>query len=74
MPQPVVVMAVGTDAVSGGLAGGTYATVEHGVDRALDGVGIDVWVPGSPPNPFAILGGILLALDRLPARSRGRAG
>lgn len=71
MPQPVVVIAVGTDAVSGGLVGTTYAT-SNGVTDALDaGTDIDVWVPGSPPSPFAILSGILLALGRLPT-SGGR--
>lgn len=66
MPDPVVVIAVGTDAISGGLIGGTYATT-GGVLDALD---VDVLVPGSPPPPFAILHGILLALGRLPARRR----
>lgn len=66
MPNPLVVMAVGTDAISGGLVAGTYAT-GHGVAEELD---VDVWVPGSPPAPFAILHGILLALDRLPNRRR----
>lgn len=62
MPAPTVVIAVGTDAVSGGLIGGGYT----------DGVGIsdilpvDVWIPGAPASPFSILHGILLALGRVP--------
>lgn len=63
MPRPVVVIAVGTDAISGGMPGLGYATV-GGVG---DQLAVDVWVPGSPPGPFAILHGILLALGRLPA-------
>jgi Ni,Fe-hydrogenase III small subunit len=58
MPYPKVVIAVGTDAVSGGLAGGTYASGK-GVARAVP---VDVLVPGSPPSPFSILHGILLAV------------
>ncbi|MGN6445713.1 ferredoxin [Amnibacterium sp.] len=61
MPDPVVVVACGTDAVSGGLMGRGY-TEGHGVGPLLD---VDVWVPGSPPPPFAILHGILLALGRV---------
>lgn len=64
MPQPVVVIAVGTDAISGGLVSPSYATSE-GVGHQVP---VDVWVPGSPASPFAILHGILLALDRIPTR------
>lgn len=59
MPDPVVVIATGTDAVSGGLVG-----PEMGVARLLP---VDVFVPGAPAPPFALLHGILLALGRLPA-------
>ena len=62
MPSPTVVVAVGTDACSGGLLSGSYAG-SGGVGSL---VGVDVWVPGSPPSPFAILHGLLLALGRLP--------
>ncbi len=62
MPNPVVVIAVGTDAISGGLVGSTYATT----GGLLDQLDVDVVVPGSPPPPFAILHGILLALGRVP--------
>lgn len=64
MPEPVVVVATGVDAISGGLVGGGYAA-GRGVSGLLD---VDVWVPGSPATPFALLHGILLALGRLPAR------
>ncbi|MDA8286064.1 MAG: ferredoxin [Actinomycetota bacterium] len=72
MPDPKVVVAVGTDAISGGLVHPTYVT-RGGVAGLLP---VDVWVPGSPPSPFSILHGLLLAMGRLggtrPLRARGR--
>jgi Ni,Fe-hydrogenase III small subunit/ferredoxin len=62
MPAPKVVIAVGTDAVSGGLIGGGYT---GGVGVA-GMVPVDVWVPGAPASPFSLLHGILLALGRVP--------
>lgn len=58
MPDPVVVIATGTDAVSGGLVGPGM-----GIARLLQ---VDIFVPGAPAPPFALLHGILLALGRLP--------
>ena len=61
MPEPRALVAVGTDACSGGLAthGGLVA---GGVDQVL---GVDVYVPGSPPSPIAIMHGLLLATGLL---------
>ncbi len=59
-PDPKLVMAVGVCACSGGVIGEGYATA-GGVDRRLP---VDVYVPGCPPRPQAILHGLLLALDR----------
>jgi Ni,Fe-hydrogenase III small subunit/ferredoxin len=67
MPGPKVVIAVGTDAVSGGLVAGTYAS-GRGVAGALP---VDVFVPGSPPSPFGILYGILLAVGLVGEAPRG---
>jgi len=59
-------MAVGTDAISGGLVGGGYTDGVGIAPRlAADGRGVDVWVPGSPASPFSVLQGILLALGRV---------
>ncbi|MFY9890360.1 MAG: hypothetical protein WAK71_18740 [Streptosporangiaceae bacterium] len=63
MPHPKLVIAVGTDAVSGGIVSPSYAT-SGGVGSVVP---VDVWLPGSPPSPFAILSALLLALGRLPA-------
>jgi Ni,Fe-hydrogenase III small subunit/ferredoxin len=67
MPKPTVVIAVGTDAVSGGLIGGGYT----GSDGIGDLVAVDVWVPGAPASPFSVLHGILLALGRVALRGPG---
>lgn len=61
MPEPRVVVAVGTDAISGGLVSPTYAT-RGGIGGTVP---VDVWVPGSPPSPFSVLHGILLAVGLL---------
>jgi Ni,Fe-hydrogenase III small subunit/ferredoxin len=67
MPKPTVVIAVGTDAVSGGLIGGGYT----GGEGVGDVVPVDVWVPGAPASPFSVLHGILLALGRVPLPGPG---
>ena len=61
MPDPVVVIAAGSDAISGGLFHTSYAA-GAGVGGIVD---VDVWVPGAPASPFSLLHGILLALGRL---------
>jgi len=68
MPHPKIVIAVGTDAVGGGISGPSYAT-EGGIG---DIIPVDVWLPGSPPSPFSILHALLLALGRLPAQAGDR--
>jgi Ni,Fe-hydrogenase III small subunit/formate hydrogenlyase subunit 6/NADH:ubiquinone oxidoreductase subunit I len=58
-PEPRVVVAVGACGCSGGLFGeGTSASV-GGVDRVVP---VDVYVPGCPPRPQAILNGLLVAM------------
>lgn len=56
MPEPKALVAVGTDACGGGL---------HrwgGVDQILP---VDVYIPGSPPAPIAIMDGLLQAVGLL---------
>jgi Ni,Fe-hydrogenase III small subunit len=62
MPHPKLVIAVGSDAVGGGIVSPSYATA-GGIGGIVP---VDVWLPGSPPSPFAILSALLLALGRLP--------
>ena len=64
MPEPRVVVAAGTDACSGSFWG--QPEVRGGVDRVLP---VDVYIPGDPPSPIALLHGLLLAAGR--ARSVG---
>ncbi len=67
MPEPRWVMAVGTCAVSGGIPGGNYAC-----GAGLEGVlPVDIYLPGCPPNPAAIMEALLMFLDRAPQRVRG---
>lgn len=66
MPEPRWVMAFGTCAVSGGIAGGGYAC-GNGVEEVLP---VDLYLPGSPPNPAAIIEALLMFLNRVPQRIR----
>ena len=67
MPLPRWVMAVGTCAVSGGVAGGGYAC-SNGLEEVLP---VDLYLPGCPPNPAAMIEAFLMFLDRAPQRARG---
>ena len=60
-PEPKLVIAVGACGISGGLFGTNYAT-RGGVDRVLP---VNVFIPGCPPRPEALLYGILLAIGRV---------
>jgi Ni,Fe-hydrogenase III small subunit/Pyruvate/2-oxoacid:ferredoxin oxidoreductase delta subunit len=71
MPEPKWVVAVGTCAVSGGIAEGGYAC-GHGLEGVMP---VDIYLPGCPPNPAAIIEALLLLLDRKPQRVwEGRYG
>ena len=72
-PDPRVVVAVGACGCSGGMFGeDTYASV-GGVDRVVP---VDVYIPGCPPRPQAILNGLLVAMGlreaRIPTSSQRR--
>jgi len=64
MPAPRLVVAVGACGCSGGIFGQNYASLGS-VDQVIP---VDVYVPGCPPNPHALLHGILMAIGRLPGR------
>ena len=63
MPEPKALVAVGTDACSGGLSAATGLTA-GGVDGVLP---VDVYIPGSPPSPIALIDGLLSAVGLLRA-------
>ena len=67
MPDPKVVIAVGADAVSGGLLSESEA-VTGGIAATVP---VDVWLPGSPPSPFGILNALLIAVGKLPGGGKG---
>jgi Ni,Fe-hydrogenase III small subunit/NAD-dependent dihydropyrimidine dehydrogenase PreA subunit len=58
MAEPRIVIAVGTSAISGGLHRDGYAEA-NGVS---DSYPIAAYVPGSPPHPWSVIHGILLAM------------
>jgi Ni,Fe-hydrogenase III small subunit/formate hydrogenlyase subunit 6/NADH:ubiquinone oxidoreductase subunit I len=66
MPAPRLVVAVGDEACSGGILQGSYA-VAGGVDRVIP---VDVYIPGDPPRPQALIQGLLVALGRLAPKLR----
>jgi Ni,Fe-hydrogenase III small subunit/Pyruvate/2-oxoacid:ferredoxin oxidoreductase delta subunit len=61
-PNPKLVVAVGSCACSGGIFSGSYAA-KNGVDNILP---VDVYIPGCPPRPQAIIYGILKAIQPAP--------
>ena len=60
-PEPRLVVAVGACGCSGGIFGCNYASL-GGVDQVIP---VDVYIPGCPPPPQALLHGILLAVGRM---------
>ncbi len=60
-PEPKIVIAVGTCACGGGIWYDSFATL-GGVDKVIP---VDVYIPGCPPKPEAIIHGILVALGKL---------
>jgi Ni,Fe-hydrogenase III small subunit len=66
MPAPKLVVATGACAL-----GGVYqpdAFSYGSVDALLP---VDVWIPGCPPSPLALLQGLLVAVDRLAEKVSG---
>jgi NADH-quinone oxidoreductase B subunit len=61
MPEPKFVIAVGTCAVSGGAFQGCYSVVGH-IDEVIP---VDVYIPGCPPRPEAIIDGVVKLLGKL---------
>jgi NADH-quinone oxidoreductase B subunit len=61
MPEPKFVVAVGSCALSGGVFQECYNCL-GGIDRVIP---VDVYIPGCPPRPEAIIDGIIKLLASL---------
>ncbi len=61
IPTPKLVIAAGTEAISGGIFRGSPEVV-GGVDTILP---VDLYVPGFPPHPVSVLDGLLRLLGRV---------
>jgi NADH-quinone oxidoreductase B subunit len=61
MPEPKFVVAVGTCSISGGVFHDCY-NILGGVDQVIP---VDVFIPGCPPRPEAVINGVALLLKQL---------
>lgn len=66
IPEPKVVVAVGSCTATGGVFRGMY-NVEDGIDRYIP---VDVYVPGCAASPQLIIDALLKALEVLEAKSK----
>lgn len=60
MPEPRLVVAVGTCAISGGVHKNGY-TEANGADNVVP---VDIYVPGCPPHPWSIIYGVAMAMNK----------
>ena len=60
-PDPKIVIAIGSCAISGGIFSDS-PHVSQGLDTVIP---VDLYIPGCPPHPLTILDGLLRLLDRL---------
>jgi ech hydrogenase subunit C len=68
MPAPKVVVAIGACALSGGIFREAYNVI-GGVERVIP---VNVYVPGCPAKPEAIIDGVVLGLQTLAQKHKER--
>lgn len=61
IPDPKLVMCIGSCGISGGVFYDSY-NLEGPVDEVIP---VDIYVPGCPPRPEAIIHGVVKALQKL---------
>ena len=62
-PKPCVVVAVGNCALSQHIYRGSYAAAET-LDKIIP---VDVYIPGCPPKPEAIMAGVVKLIEKIKA-------
>ena len=72
MPDPRIVIAAGTDAVSGGLLRRSEESTSEETTGGVDAtVPVDVFLAGSPPSPFGLINALLIAVGKLADGGKG---
>jgi Ni,Fe-hydrogenase III small subunit len=66
IPGPKLVVATGACAL-----GGVYQPDAFSYGSVDELLPVDVWIPGCPPSPLALLQGLLVAVDRLAEKVSG---
>jgi formate hydrogenlyase subunit 7 len=69
LPEPKLVVAAGTCACGGGIFSYENYAARTGLDGLLP---VDVYIPGCPPTPLALIQGLMVALGRLEPILRGK--
>jgi Ni,Fe-hydrogenase III small subunit len=65
-PEPKLVVAVGACACGGGVFQNAYNVV----GTAAEIIPVDVYIPGCPPRPEALLHGLMTAVDKWPSKHK----
>ncbi len=69
MPEPKIVVALGACGLTGGIFREAYNVI-GGVDKIIP---VDVYVPGCPPKPEAIIDGVVTGLEKFAQKKGGKS-